>query len=75
MRELTDLEIDAVSGGFDAETFGKGLLFAVGGAITAAAVPFIGAGAVAAFGISASAGVLITGGGALMSLATADQGS
>ncbi|ALO45322.1 hypothetical protein [Pseudohongiella spirulinae] len=74
MRELTESEITAVSGGdFDGKTFMTGLGYAVGGAITAAAVPFLGAGAVATFGVAASAGVLIAGGGALMTLSTAES--
>lgn len=74
MRELTENEVAAVSGGdFDGTTFMKGLGFAVGGAITAVAVPFLGAGALAAFGIAASAGVLVAGGGALMTLSTAES--
>lgn len=73
MRELTESEVNEISGGdFDGSTFMKGLGYAVGGAITAAAVPFLGAGAVAGFGLAASAGVLVAGGGALMTLATAD---
>ncbi|MEC8860281.1 MAG: hypothetical protein VYE29_09820 [Pseudomonadota bacterium] len=73
MRELTVSEVAAVSGGdFDGCTFMTGLGYAVGGAITAAAVPFLGAGALAGFGLAASAGVLVAGGGALMTLATAD---
>ncbi|MBC52456.1 MAG: hypothetical protein CMQ34_01320 [Gammaproteobacteria bacterium] len=73
MRELTESEVAAVAGGdFDGKTFMQGLGYAVGGAITAAAVPFLGVGAVAAFGLTASAGVLVTGGGALMGLSTAE---
>lgn len=71
IRELTESEIATVAGGdFDGSTFMTGLGYAVGGAITAAAVPFLGAGAVAAFGITASAGVLVAGGSALMATAT-----
>ncbi|MEX0740798.1 MAG: hypothetical protein WD071_15795 [Pseudohongiella sp.] len=74
MRELTENEVAAVAGGdFDGGTFMKGLGYAVGGAITAAAVPFLGAGVVAAFGVTASAGVLVAGGGALMALSTAES--
>ncbi|MDH7942530.1 hypothetical protein QGM61_01745 [Pseudohongiella sp. SYSU M77423] len=73
MRELTEAEVSAVSGGdFDGSTFMKGLGYAVGGAITAAAVPFLGAGAVVGFGLAASGAVLVAGGGALMTLSTAD---
>lgn len=73
MRELTESEVAAVSGGdFDGSTFMKGLGYAVGGAITAAAVPFLGAGAVVGFGLAASGAVLVAGGGALMTLSTAD---
>ena len=73
MRELTESELNAVSGGdFDGSTFMKGLGYAVGGAITAAAVPFLGAGAVVGFGLAASGAVLVAGGGALMTLSTAD---
>jgi hypothetical protein len=70
MRELTSCEIDSVAGGFDGEMFMKGLGYAVGGAITAAAVPFLGAGAVVAFGVAASGSILVVGGGALMTLST-----
>lgn len=77
LRELSIMEIDMVSGGFDAETFAYGVGFGLIGAAAVAAAPLIGTatllGAAASFGVGASGGVLVFGGGSLIALSFAER--
>jgi hypothetical protein len=69
--EITNDELDYISGGWDQETFLEGLGYAALGAVAIATAPFVAP----AFGIglAVSGGIVGLGGGAMMTLSTASE--